>query len=141
MAEFPYIPTPAAVKRFLTHIQSAGIPAKVTVKYLEQVGFKSKNDRQLLSILKFIGFADSSGLPTPVWQAYRRKDKAGQILAEAIRQAYADLFKTFPDAHRKDNEGSTQLLFRSYESRRGHTGPYRSNFQNSGRGCGFRAVK
>jgi Family of unknown function (DUF5343) len=104
MADFPYTPTPASIKRFLSHIQSAGVPNKVTMKYLEQVGFKSTNDRYLIAILKFIGFVDSSGLPTATWQAYRRKDKARHVLAEAMRRAYTDLFETFPDAHRKDNE-------------------------------------
>ena len=62
MADFPYIPTAPSVKRFLDHIRSAGIPEKVTIKYLEKVGFKSTNDRYLIGILKFIGFIDGVGV-------------------------------------------------------------------------------
>jgi Family of unknown function (DUF5343) len=51
MADFPYSPNPASVGRFFSHVQSAGVPEKVTLKYLEKVGFKSKNDRYLLQIL------------------------------------------------------------------------------------------
>jgi hypothetical protein len=104
MADFPYSPHAATVKRFLEHVQKAGVPDKVTLKYLEKVGFKTKNDRYILGILKFLGFVDSNGVPTKTWRAYRNKESAGATLAAAMRDAYGDLFRTYPDAHRKDNE-------------------------------------
>ena len=104
MADFPYTPNPASVKRFLEHVQSAGVPPKVTQKYLEKVGFKSTNDRYIIGVLKFIDFLDSSGVPTKTWQAYRSRASAAGTLGAAIRRGYADLFGTYPDAHRKDNE-------------------------------------
>src|SRR5439155_21417783 len=104
MADFPYSPHAASVKRFLEHVQKAGVPDKVTLKYLEKVGFKGKNDRYILGILKFLGFVDSTGVPTKMWRAYRNKEAARATLAAAMREAYGDLFRTYPDAHRKDNE-------------------------------------
>jgi len=104
MADFPYVLTAPSLKRFFGHIQSAGVPDNVTLKYLEKVGFKSKNDRYIIGVLKYLHFLDSSGVPTNLWQAYRSKTKAPAVLASSIRNAYTDLFKTFPDAHRKDNE-------------------------------------
>jgi len=104
MADFPYSPHAASAKRFLEHVQQAGVPEKVTQKYLEKVGFKSNNDRYILGILKFLDFVDSTGVPTKTWQAYRNKQSAGAVLATAMRKAYGDLFLTFPDAHRKDSE-------------------------------------
>lgn len=104
MADFPYSPHAASVKRFLEHVQKAGVPDKVTLKYLEKVGFKSKNDRYILGILKFLGFVDNTGVPAKTWRAYRNKESAGATLAAAMREAYGDLFQTYPDAHRKDNE-------------------------------------
>jgi hypothetical protein len=104
MADFPYTPNAASVKRFLEHAQSAGVPEKVSYKYLEKVGFKSKNDRYIVSVLKFIGFLDGTGIPTNDWQAYRNRTTAGVTLANGIRKGYADLFNVYPDAHRKDNE-------------------------------------
>src|SRR3990172_2952002 len=104
MADFPYTPHPASVKRFLAHAQTAGVPDKVTHKYLEKVGFKTKNDRYIISVLKFLGFLDSTGGPTKTWQAYRNKSKSRATMADAIRRSYDDLFRTFPDAHRKDAE-------------------------------------
>lgn len=104
MADFTYSPQPARLKPFFEHIQPAGVPTKVTQKYLESVGFMSKNDRYLISILKFIGFLDTNGVPTEKWRAYRNREAAPGVIAQAIRTAYSDLFDTFPDAYRKDNE-------------------------------------
>lgn len=104
MAAFPYALVPSKIQEFLHHAQSAGVPEKVTIKYLEQVGFKSKHDRAIIPVLKFIGFADDRGVPTKRWQEYRNRSKSGKVLAAALKSAYPDLFKTYPDAHRKDTE-------------------------------------
>ncbi|MGB8298307.1 MAG: DUF5343 domain-containing protein [Polyangia bacterium] len=104
MADFPYSPHSAKLKQFLDHVQKAGVPEKVTMKYLETVGFKSTNDRYILAILKFLGFVDASGSPTKTWTDYRNRQIASATLAAAMRRAYQDLFKTYPDADRKDSE-------------------------------------
>ncbi|HET9306969.1 MAG TPA: DUF5343 domain-containing protein [Candidatus Sulfotelmatobacter sp.] len=106
MAEtYTYHVNPANVKKFLEHIQTAGVPSsKVTFQYISSVGFKSSNDRSILTILKAIGFVDSSGMPTDVWRAYRNKSQSKKVLAAALRKAYGTLFSTYPDANRKDNE-------------------------------------
>ena len=104
MASIPYTPTPAAIPRFLQHIQSAGVPPKVSTRYLVSVGFKSTNDRYLIGILKSIDFIDASGVPTQRWRGYRDKGEAPGVLAAAVRHAYPELFETYPDAYRKDDE-------------------------------------
>ena len=104
MADFPYSPTPPMIKSFFAKIQSVGKPSKVTVKYLESIGFKSKNDRYIIPILKALGFLDSSGTPTELWQHYRNKTEGPIILSQAVRAAYTGLFSTYPDANRKDDE-------------------------------------
>jgi hypothetical protein len=104
MASYPYVLTPAKLKQFLKDIQSAGVPDKVTYKYLESMGFKSKNDRAIVPVLKFIDFIDSSGVPTSYWQHFRNKREAPAVLGKAIQDTYAELFTVFPDAPRKDTE-------------------------------------
>jgi len=104
MADFSYTPSPANLKRFLDHVQGAGVPPKVTLQYLESAGFKTKNDRAILSVLKAIGFVDNSGVPTDAWRAYRDRDKARAVMAVALQSSYSGLFTTYPDAYRKDNE-------------------------------------
>ena len=110
MAEFPYSPTPAKLPDFFRKIQTIGKPEKVTHKYLKSIGFMSSNDRYILSILKSLGFLDSSGVPTDRWQDYRNKKKAPAALAHGILEAYADLFAVYPDAYRKDDEAITNFF-------------------------------
>lgn len=111
METFPYMTNPAKIKSFLEHIQTAKVPSKVTFNYLESAGFKSKNDRPLITIMKFIGFLDSSGIPTDAWRSYRDPKRSKAVLAGAIRAGYSDLFAMYEDAFSKDNE-----MLRSYFS-------------------------
>ena len=104
MAEFAYTPSPASLRRFLAHIQQAGVPPKVTQTYLKTVGFKSSNDRYIIPVLKFIGFLGSNGVPTDAWKQYRNRDAGPAVMAAAIRSAYSGLFGVYPDAYRKDDE-------------------------------------
>lgn len=104
MAKFPYIQNAASIERFFGHIQTAGEPPEVTIRYLESVGFKSSNDRNLIRILKFIGLLDPSGKPTGTWRSYKHRKDAPGVMASALRTAYGGLFTTYPDAYRKDDE-------------------------------------
>ena len=104
MAKYIYLVNPAKIKSFLAKIQSIGIPAKLTIKEIEGLGFKSKNDRQLLTMMKALDFVSADGTPTEKWKNYRDKKKAGHVLAEGIRKHYAELFKTYPNAHLESNQ-------------------------------------
>jgi hypothetical protein len=104
MAGYPYILVPNKLKEFMNHVQAAGMPLKVTRDYLKSAGFKSNNERAIITVLRFIGFIDSGGAPTDKWVAYRNKGEAPNVLGNAIRQAYGQLFDMYPDAHQKDSE-------------------------------------
>lgn len=104
MIDYPYTSVTGKLKKFLGHIQSAGVPPKVNTQYLSSVGFKSTNDRRIISILKFINFLDGSGIPTDEYRQFRDKEKAGGVIAKSLKATYKNLFDTFPDAYRKDTE-------------------------------------
>ena len=104
MASYPYTSNPSRVKEFLKTIQGVGIPQKVTLRFVEQLGYKGKNDRNIPSVLKAIGFVDASGSPTALWQKFRSDDTAKTTMAQALRSAYAPLFATYSDAYRRDQE-------------------------------------
>jgi hypothetical protein len=101
MVDFVYTTVPGKIKPLLSKIREVGVPNKVTVQWLKTVGFKSSNDATLISVLKFIGFTDASGVPTPKWTQYRGA-KHKQILGEAIREGYAELFAVYQDAHQRN---------------------------------------
>jgi hypothetical protein len=100
--EFQYAAVPDKMKEFLEKIRSAGIPDKATYAWLESLGYKSSNDRSIIKVLKFIGFADESGNPSKYWKKYRGANH-DQVLAEAIRQGYQELFAVYPNAHQLDD--------------------------------------
>jgi len=104
MGEFTYTSNPGSLKEFFKEIQEVGVPAKLTQKVLESLGYKSNNDRPIISVMKAIGFIDQSGVPTENWKRFRDKSIASGVLAAAVRTAYADLFTIYPDAPRKDQE-------------------------------------
>lgn len=102
MAKYPYIPSVPPLKRFLQNMQTMGTPEKINQATLPQMGFKGSNDRSIPSIFKFIGFIDSSGVPTEVYKEFRKKEVSKSVMANALRGAYADLFALYPDAPKKD---------------------------------------
>lgn len=112
MAEYPYVLVTGRLRGFLNHIKSAGIPDKITTKYLPSISFKSPNDRAIIPVLKFIDFLDSGGLPTENYKQFRLKG-AEVVMAKALRVAYEELFRTYHDAYRKDNE-ALKDFFRSH---------------------------
>src|SRR3569832_432682 len=100
MADFIYTTVPGKIKPLLNKIREVGVPQKATVQWLKTVGFKSSNDASLLGILKFIGFIDSSGVPSSKWSHYRGANHK-VVLGEAIREGYADLFAVYPNANQR----------------------------------------
>jgi hypothetical protein len=102
MADFVYTTVPGKIKLLLTKIREVGVPQKVTVQWLKTIGFKSSNDASLIGVLKFVGLTDSSGVPTSQWTQYRGANHK-QVLGEAIRQGYADLFAVYPDANQRSH--------------------------------------
>lgn len=111
MAKFPYTPSPKNVTDFFNKMKSIGVPEdKVTTNSIKQYGFTSSNDRYLIGVLKFIGFLSSDSLPTERWQDYRSASKRGSTMAQAIREAYSGLFRTYGDAHKKE-EGTLKDYF------------------------------
>lgn len=101
---YPYILTPDALGKFIDGIPTRGLPDKLTCAHLSTVGFKSKNHRKIVRVFEFLGFIDASGTPTDSYKQLRDRHKSRQVLAQAVHQAYAELYKTYPDAHRKDDE-------------------------------------
>jgi hypothetical protein len=103
--EYPYVTSASRLQEFLERLGETGIPQKINQKWLESLGYKSKNDRRFLGVLRFLGLIDSSGTPTEAYRSTLRRGAQGRAeFAKLIRESYADLFATYPDAHRKDNE-------------------------------------
>jgi hypothetical protein len=101
--EYPYTLS-SRFEKFLATFHERGIPDQFTNATLEEAGFKSKNDRGIKDVLRFIGFLDSSGKPTNRYHEFRNRGKQKKVMAEAILDGYSGLYKSIPLAHTKDRE-------------------------------------
>lgn len=67
-------------------------PDKFTVDHLKSIGFGSSSDRGIVPLLKDLGFLASDGAPLPRYHAYRDRSRSKAVMAEALRDAYEDVF-------------------------------------------------
>jgi len=83
----------------LQAIVAAQAPDRFTIKFLEGLGYPSSNDRAMINVLKAVGFLDDSGVPKKRYHQYLDQTQSGVVLAEGIREAYADLFRVNKNAN------------------------------------------
>jgi hypothetical protein len=95
----------SSVKEILEKVKSKelGVPDRVTQDYLESIGYKSKNDRPVINVLKSIGFLDANGVPTSDFKNFRT-EKSEQVMASALRKTYAELFKIYAEPLKRSNQ-------------------------------------
>lgn len=105
-----YLVTTKNLDAFLNAIQSARAPDKFTNKFLEQLEFTSSNDRLLLKMLKELGFLDDSGIPLDRYHRFLDSSEARRVMAEAVREAYSDLFTVKKDAWKLSEEDVANKL-------------------------------
>jgi hypothetical protein len=106
-AELPYLSTYKNVGELFQRIISAKQPDAFTTRYLtDTIGLKGTGDRQLIALLKVLGFLDSAGRPTSDYGNLKNPAKAPQAIAEAIRHAYEPLYAANEKAH---DLGATEL--------------------------------
>ncbi|WP_025560953.1 DUF5343 domain-containing protein [Sphingomonas sp. UNC305MFCol5.2] len=105
---FPYTQNVGTLIAVIKAIGSHGVPDKFTTKELPVWGYKSSNDRPVIGVLKHIGFIDGSGVPQQLWKDARTNPQLAT--ARGTKNGYAELFKTFPDANRKDAEALTNFF-------------------------------
>lgn len=100
------------ISRYMTSVKNLGLifqkiiegaaPAKFTISHLKGLGFTSSNDVGVLALLKDLRFLTDDGIPTPRYHAYRDRTQSGKVLAEAVREAYSDLFLINESLSEKD---------------------------------------
>jgi hypothetical protein len=89
---------------FFHKIQEGQAPTKFTQQHLKDIGFSSANHRAFIPLLKALGFLTPDGSPTVRYHAYRDGSQSRQILGEALKEAYSDLFVIKSHPTEKDRE-------------------------------------
>lgn len=109
--ELPYLPSYKNVGLLFEKIRAARVPESFTQQYLKDtLGLKSSSDRSLITLLKNLGFIDSSGKPTARYAALKNEKIAGIEVARGIREAYEPLFTANENAHKLDTQDLKGLV-------------------------------
>lgn len=87
-----YLTAHKKVDAYFNAMLNAQTPQKFTQKFLEQLEFKNTTDRLFIGVLKALKFIDQSGIPQDRYFRFIDQTQSKQILAEAIKEAYSDLF-------------------------------------------------
>jgi hypothetical protein len=96
-----YVALPKAYLRSAKHlpailnaIQAAKAPPQFNQRFLKKsLEFRSPSDRRIIGVLKALKFINEDGAPTERYHAFLHHAQAPRILADGIRDAYADLFQ------------------------------------------------
>lgn len=94
-----YLVAAKNLSTFLEAIRHAQAPEKMSLKFIEDLGFKSTNDRLFVPLLKAMKFLDDAGRPLARYHAFLDDNEWKRVLADGIREAYSDLFRVNKNAH------------------------------------------
>jgi hypothetical protein len=95
VAEYPpYVNAYNGIPRLFEKINTAAVPPKFTVDFLNAVlDLKSSSFRAMIPLLKRLGFLDAANTPTQAYKDFRETSLSGSVMAERLRDAYSLLFK------------------------------------------------
>lgn len=99
-----YTQKPGAIPAYFDAVLDAQPPDRFSIKFLENLGFTSTNDRLFIGILKDLGFLSADGAPQQRYYEFMDRSQSRTILATAIEEAFSDLFAV----NKKANEISPE---------------------------------
>ena len=88
----------------MNSILNARAPERFTNKFLEDLGYKSSNDRLITGVLKSLGLLSDTGEPTQRYYDFLDQTQSKKIIAIGIQEAYEDLFNLNKDAQNLSQE-------------------------------------
>lgn len=95
-----YLTSVKNLPAILSAIQQAKAPDRFTQRFLESLEFKSNSDRLVIGMLKALRFIDDQGKPTSRYFEFLDQTQSERVMAEAVREAYDDLFQVNTAAHK-----------------------------------------
>jgi hypothetical protein len=79
-------------------------PEKFTIAHLKGLGFARSTNRGIIPLLKDLGFLSSDGTPTQRYHEYRNPARSKQVMGEAIREAYEEIFHINANPGKEDRK-------------------------------------
>jgi hypothetical protein len=98
-----YLTSQKNLKSIFEAMQAAQAPKKFTISFLESLGFKNTSDRLIIGVLKSLGFLTPAGEPTTRYYEFLDQTQSNRVLADGVRDAYADLFQVNTRANELSN--------------------------------------
>lgn len=93
-AQLPYMISPGLIPKILTKIEEAKRPDRFTQDFLEtKLGHSGGSAKPIIPLLKRMGFLNSDGSPSALYDQFRNSDTQGVAVAQGMRNAYAELFE------------------------------------------------
>jgi len=139
--DLPYLPTYKNVGALFEKIEKAKVPDVFTVRFLtDTIGLKGTGDRQLITLLKKLGFLDSAGKPTPEYNRLKNKSTAKAAIADGIKIAYAPLYEANEDAHNLPNDELKGLIAQVSGTEETMTRLITGTFNALGKSADFKAI-
>lgn len=102
-----YLASNKNLPNVLAKIIQGAPPDKFNVEHLKGLGFTGSNDRAIVPLLKDLGFLTADGSPTARYREYRDSSKSKSVMAEALKEAYSDLFQINEKLSEADKDAVT----------------------------------
>lgn len=99
-----YLTSTKRLSEILDALKTAKAPEKFTQGFLESLEFKSKGDRLIIGVLKSLKFIDDGGKPMDRYFRFIDQSQSARVLAEAVEEAYADLFAVNRNANQLNKQ-------------------------------------
>lgn len=80
------------LSKFFETLRSGTAPPSFTRQFLKDIGFKSSNHLEFIPLLKGLGFLTADGSPTDRYRQFLDGTRWKQVIAEAVKEAYGDVF-------------------------------------------------
>lgn len=121
-----YVQGYGKLSELFSKIRDGQAPDQFTSQLLKDWGFTSTNDRKFVPLLKELGFLSPDGKPTSRYHSYRDHSRSKEVMGEALREAYQDIFliKANPG---KDDKEAIQGKFKSFHNATDRTAQLMTN--------------
>lgn len=103
------------IPELFNKIRDGQAPSQVTMQLLKDWGFASSADRAFIPLLKSLGFLTPTGQPTQRYHEYRDHSRSKLIMAEALKEAYKDIF-LIKEVPTKSDQAAIVGKFKSFHN-------------------------
>jgi Family of unknown function (DUF5343) len=107
----PFMNAHGLITKIFDKIIEASQPERFTTDFLtNKLGYGSGSARPVIPLLKKLGFIASDGTPTPLYGKFRNPENRGAAMAQAIRNAYKEVYDRSEYAHDMPKEKFKNLI-------------------------------